>query len=179
MEIIFIIAAATGRTLVLPPKEPLYRLRVSVIVLVVTAINICHLTPPVRDSFLKADTKNIHRGFADFFDLSTPEFAKRLNTISMEDFIKMEGGEHGRLTIPEEMRVNVTNSAHHCDKRKLSEAYCGYIEEYLETVGYVPQMSAKNNCAVFDVDKFNGRELSSDHEENVAKFCGVSPLSMN
>lgn len=29
MEIIFIIAAATGRTLVLPPKEPLYRLRVS------------------------------------------------------------------------------------------------------------------------------------------------------
>jgi hypothetical protein len=29
MEIIFIVAAATGRTLVLPPKEPLYRLRVS------------------------------------------------------------------------------------------------------------------------------------------------------
>ena len=27
MEIIFVIAAATGRTLVLPPKEPLYRLR--------------------------------------------------------------------------------------------------------------------------------------------------------
>ena len=29
MEIIFVVAAATGRTLVLPPKEPLYRLRVS------------------------------------------------------------------------------------------------------------------------------------------------------
>jgi hypothetical protein len=29
MEIIFVIAAVTGRTLVLPPKEPLYRLRVS------------------------------------------------------------------------------------------------------------------------------------------------------
>ena len=28
MEIIFVVAAVTGRTLVLPPKEPLYRLRV-------------------------------------------------------------------------------------------------------------------------------------------------------
>jgi hypothetical protein len=35
MEIIFVIAAVTGRTLVLPPKEPLYRLRVSVCVEVV------------------------------------------------------------------------------------------------------------------------------------------------
>mmetsp|Transcript_24180 Transcript_24180/g.59183 ORF Transcript_24180/g.59183 Transcript_24180/m.59183 type:complete len:1126 (-) Transcript_24180:1246-4623(-) len=146
MEIIFIIAAATGRTLVLPPKEPLYRLR--------------------------ADTKNIHRGFADFFDLSSPEFAKRLNTISMEDFVKMEGGEHGRLPVPAEMGQNVTNSAEHCDKRKKSEAYCGYIEEYLEAVGYVPDMSAKRSCAVFDVDKFNGRELSPASEASVAKFCG-------
>jgi len=32
MEIIFVIAAVTGRTLVLPPKEPLYRLRVSSVV---------------------------------------------------------------------------------------------------------------------------------------------------
>ena len=30
MEIIFVFAAITGRTLVLPPKEPLYRLSVSI-----------------------------------------------------------------------------------------------------------------------------------------------------
>ena len=58
MEIIFVIAAATGRTLVLPPKEPLYRLR--------------------------ADTENIYRGYTDFFNLDTPEFAKRIKVISME-----------------------------------------------------------------------------------------------
>lgn len=34
MEIIFVIAAATGRTLVLPPKEPLYRLHVSSVIVV-------------------------------------------------------------------------------------------------------------------------------------------------
>ena len=97
----------------------------------------------------------------------------------MEDFVKMEGGEHGRLPIPEESRQNVTNSAPHCDKRKKSEAYCGYIDDYLATAGYVPEMSAKNNCAVFDVDKFNGRELSSASEESVTKFCGVRPFIAN
>jgi hypothetical protein len=37
MEIIFVIAAATGRTLVLPPKKPLYRLRVSPVLLFLVA----------------------------------------------------------------------------------------------------------------------------------------------
>lgn len=88
----------------------------------------------------------------------------------------MEGGANGRLPIPEEMRENVMNSAHHCDKRKKSENFCGYVEEYLESVGYIPDMSAKRSCAVFDVDKFNGGELSPEKEASVTKFCGVRPL---
>ena len=94
MEIIFVVAAATGRTLVLPPKEPLYR--------------------------LAADKENKQRGFADFYPLNSPEFAKRVKTISMEEFVKREGGPDGRVPIPEGMRNNVTNSAELCDKRKKS-----------------------------------------------------------
>ena len=51
MEIIFVIAAATGRTLVLPPKEPLYR--------------------------LAADKVNKERGFADFFPLGPPNLQRK------------------------------------------------------------------------------------------------------
>ena len=39
----------------------------------------------------------------------------------MEEFVKREGGPNGRVPIPESMRVNVTNSAAHCDKRKKSK----------------------------------------------------------
>ena len=95
METIFVVAAATGRTLVLPPKEPLYRLR--------------------------ADKENIHRGFADFFPLHTDEFQKRVKIITMEEFVEREGGPDGVATIPEEMRKDVLASADHCDKRKGSE----------------------------------------------------------
>jgi hypothetical protein len=61
MEIIFVIAAATGRTLVLPPKEPLYLL---------------HLD--------KADK---FRGFADFFPVNTPAFQHQVKVISMKEFL--------------------------------------------------------------------------------------------
>ena len=59
MEIIFVIAAATGRTLVLPPKEPLY--------------------------LMHHDKVDRYRGFADFFQIDHKEFPVKV--ISMEDFL--------------------------------------------------------------------------------------------
>lgn len=70
--------------------------------------------------FQQADKENKHRGFADFFPLDTPEFAKRIKTITMEEFVKREGGPNGRVPVPEAMRANVENSAAYCDKRKKS-----------------------------------------------------------
>lgn len=119
----------------------------------------------------------MHRGFADFFNLEAPEFAKRLKTISMEEFIKREGGANGRVPIPEEMRENVMNSAHHCDKRKASKSFCGYIDDFLDEVGHVPDFGAKNHCVVFDQTKFGGKSLPVASEKSVEKFCGVSHTS--
>eukprot|EP00980_Cylindrotheca_fusiformis_P003054 scaffold713_cov131-Cylindrotheca_fusiformis.AAC.12 len=146
MEIIFVLAAATGRTLVLPPKEPLYRLR--------------------------ADNANVHRGFADFFNLGTPEFAKRLKTITMEEFVKREGGPDGQVPIPEEMRENVLNNAQHCDKRKAGTSYCSYIDDFLDAVGHVPDFGASHHCVVFDKAQFEGKDLAEESEKTVAQFCG-------
>jgi len=53
LEVIFIIAAATGRTLVLPPEYAVYLLAVSQ-----------------------------YRGFGDFFPLKTPDFQKRIPYIN-------------------------------------------------------------------------------------------------
>ena len=146
MEIIFVIAAATGRTLVLPPKEPLYRLR--------------------------ADKKDIYRGYTDFFNLNTPEFEKRLKIISMEEFVKKHGGSNGIVPVPEEMRKNVEKSAAHCDKRKKSNSFCGQIDDFLDKVGFVAEIEGSHTCVVFDNDLYAGNAVATEHENSIKKFCG-------
>ena len=59
LEIIFVIAAATGRTLVLPPKEPLY--------------------------LMHHDKNNRYRGFADFFPLE--QMKKHVKVITFEEYL--------------------------------------------------------------------------------------------
>jgi hypothetical protein len=147
MEIIFVIAAATGRTLVLPPKEPLYR--------------------------LAADKQNKQRGFADFFPLETPEFLRRVKTISMAEFIKREGGPDGRVPIPEAMQKNVVSSAELCDKRQKSQHFCGHIKEYLDHAGYVPDARAQDYCIIFDKDLYEEKPKTDQIEKNIVSFCGT------
>jgi len=148
MEIIFVIAAATGRTLVLPPKEPLYR--------------------------LAADKVNKERGFADFFPLGTPEFAKKVKLISTKEFIEREGGPNGRLPVPEEMRENVTASADTCGKMKKFKSFCDNIGHYLEKVGHSPNIGAANGCIVFDRDAYAGNGLgrTEESDSSIKSFCG-------
>jgi hypothetical protein len=146
MEIIFVIAAATGRTLVLPPKEPLYR--------------------------LAADKENKQRGFADFFPLDAPEFAKRVKTISMAEFLQREGGLDGRVPIPDGMRQKVMESAEVCDKRKKSKHFCGHIKDYLDKAGHVPDARAEDYCIIFDKDLYEEKPKTDEIEKNIASFCG-------
>eukprot|EP00536_Pseudo-nitzschia_multiseries_P016290 jgi/Psemu1/247440/estExt_Genewise1.C_10660005 len=146
MELIFVIAAATGRTLVLPPKEPLYR--------------------------LNADNAHKQRGFADFFPLDTPEFAKRVKIISTAEFIKREGGIDGRLPVPEDMRDNVMNSAEVCVKRKKEKNFCGHIKDYLNEVGHTPKVSAGKSCIIFDDALYTGKPSTDEVESSISSFCG-------
>mmetsp|Transcript_38921 Transcript_38921/g.44490 ORF Transcript_38921/g.44490 Transcript_38921/m.44490 type:complete len:1187 (+) Transcript_38921:96-3656(+) len=145
MEIIFVIAAATGRTLVLPPKEPLYR--------------------------LAADKNHKQRGFADFFPLGTPKFAKKVKTITTAEFIKREGGPGGRVPIPVGMRENVTNSAEVCEHRKKSNRACDHVTEYLNNAGYVPDVDS-HSCMIFDKDLYAGNPRTNNSESSIASFCG-------
>ena len=100
MEIIFVIAAATGRTLVLPPKEPLY--------------------------LLQNDAASRQRGFADFFPLETMAFHSQVKVISFEDFLYLnEPDSNSQFHISDPViREQVYATADHCDKRAKSTVSC-------------------------------------------------------
>ncbi len=70
--------------------------------------------------FKKHDAKEKHKGFADFYNLQSKEFQDRVKIISMEEFIKREGGEDGQFTIDDDMRDDVMATAKECDRRKKS-----------------------------------------------------------
>lgn len=146
MEIIFVIAAASGRTLVLPPEQNLY--------------------------LLHHDKGKRQRGFADFFPLQTAEFQKRLTIISFEEFIRREGGKDGRVPIPEDKRLAVTSAAQSCENRKKSEKSCEAVDEYLVSAGHVPSFRAQDYCVVFDKDVYEGKQISPAHNESYHGFCG-------
>jgi len=145
MEIIFVIAAATGRTLVLPPKEPLY--------------------------LLQRDAAARHRGFADFFPIHTAEFQQRVKVISFAEFLQREGSGPLAPQTPELLK-QVTAAADHCDKREKSENACGPVFEYLKTAGYNAEMSAVHTCLVFDEHKYNGNDVPADVQEHLDTVCG-------
>jgi GDP-fucose protein O-fucosyltransferase len=151
MEIIFIIAAATGRTLVLPPKRPLYLL---------------HHTK-------KGESR--HRGFADFYPIQTAEFQKRVKVISMEEFIQREGtGPNARFPVPEEKKAHVLKAAVQCDNKPQEDedGSCDALYEYLSEIGSVPNISAADDCLVFDDRAFNNDEPSGETKEYIATHCG-------
>jgi hypothetical protein len=146
MEIIFVLAAVTGRTLVLPPKEPMY--------------------------LLHHDSASRHRGFADFFPLQTAAFQSRVKVISFAEFLEREGGEHGRLPVPEAHREAVTAAADHCEHRKKVEGFCGPVFDYLDMVGHAPNISASETCLVFDEDEYKGNRPSAETQEHIHTVCG-------
>jgi len=123
MEIIFVLAAATGRTLVLPPAQPLY--------------------------LLHHDSKNRGRGFADFYHLDDPDFKKIVKTISTEDFLRLEGGKDGRLPVSKENAPFLENMEF-CEKRKNSSHSCFKLYSHLREVGVVPEWKASEICVIFD-----------------------------
>lgn len=144
LEFIFIFAAATGRTIVLPPASPLY--------------------------LMNKDKKEKHKGFGDFFPLHTDAFEKHVKVITMEEFLKLEGGHDGQFPIPEEDREDVLRTALECDKRAKSDIACDHILNYLEAAAFVPQFNS-SSCIVFDEDKFETGHVSQENEKLAKEFC--------
>jgi len=150
LEFIFIFAAATGRTLVLPPAAPLY--------------------------LMNKDKEEKHKGFGDFFPLHTKEFDKRVTVITMEEFLEIEGGEDGQFPIPEQSREDVYGSAKECDKRAKSDISCDHVWNYLEASALVPQFNT-STCIVFDEDMFENDYISEANKARVNEFCSPRKVS--
>jgi len=91
LETIFIIAATTGRTVVIPPDAPLYLLKKS---------------NGFMSFFSLDDDEN---------------FSRYVKMITTEEFIKLEGGTDGRFPLPEVNATKIKNAAKGCVKREISE----------------------------------------------------------
>ena len=157
MEIIFVFASATGRTLVLPPDAPFYRLT-------------------------ETEGKGSkHHGFADFIDVS--KFIG-LDIITMKEFLDREGAEGGMLTLPKgKLGVEVMKSSEYCYYIAKSQRPCDAIYEFLKSVAYVPELQAGRDCLIFDIPS-KMRKISSvllesellnalpkQKQQRIANFC--------
>lgn len=93
-ENIFVVAAATGRTLVLPPPQNIYLL-----------------------------TDNTHtQKLDDFFPLYSASFKKRIEVISTKDFFTLEMVKGGYLEVDDEsLRAKLLLTAEKCDPYDKSE----------------------------------------------------------
>ena len=92
-EIVFVIAAVTGRTLVLPPPQTIYL-----------------LSDGTRTQSLN-----------DFFPLYSESFKRRVNVISTEEFFQMEMKKGGYLEVDDKMRTKLLSIAERCDPYDNSE----------------------------------------------------------
>ena len=144
MEIFFVIAAATGRTLVLPPKSPFY---------------------------LLGHGKKHVRSFGDFFPLNHPALQNRVKVITMEEFFEREG--KALLGLSEEEFDKLKPTADVClHNDKASDENCIHLYEVLRQKGHQPDMEGARNCFIFDQEVFEtGEEPSDDVKNRVARFC--------
>ncbi len=153
MEIIFTLAATTGRTLVLPPKAPFY--------------------------LLGTGEKNA-RSFGSFYDVSKDAFQKKVEVISMEEFFEREvftdqkDGENllGFLNETEIQSLKDSEVTKLCLYREGANNHCENMYKHLRKAGYQPPLEAGQNCFVFDEDVFHGHEVNESLKERVDRFCG-------
>lgn len=147
LESIFVYAAATGRTVVLPPDQPLY--------------------------LLKADKKKKQRGFGDFYNFKHPQLNKVVKIITTEEFLKREGGKNGQFPIPDELKDNVLKVQNHCERRAKSGITCNFLWSYYEQLqnSVIPKIASGPNCVIFGPETVEEMH-KSQYAENMKEFCG-------
>jgi hypothetical protein len=153
MEIIFSLAATTGRTLVLPPKAPFY--------------------------LLGTGPENA-RSFGSFYDISTDAFQKEVEVITMEEFFRREvfsdqKGEKNLLDFLDDKEIQDLKDSEIsklCLYREGAQNHCENLYKHLRKVGYQPPLEAGRNCFVFDQDVFHGQEITDELKERATRFCG-------
>jgi hypothetical protein len=145
MEVIFVLAAATGRTLVLPPKTPFY---------------------------LLGDGEKGARSFGDFFNLL--KVKERISVITMKEFVQTEGTRLLSLTPQQQTKLlPVAEMCLHQPKVK-SDVSCEYLyHDLLRNKGLQPEIEAETQCLIFSDKVFDGGNLTMEEQDRALQFCGV------
>ena len=142
LEIVMVFAAATGRTLVLPPDTPFY------------------LLSKDGGGGAKGAGKKRHHGFADFLDLESPALRRQLDMMSMTEFLEREGGGGGGGTtaagdgmfeLPGGSEGSkILMSAEQCYYVAKSDRPCDAVYDFLRSHAHVPDIQAGRDCLIFD-----------------------------
>lgn len=133
LEIMVVVAAVTGRTLVLPPKEPLY--------------------------LLHHDHGNRYRGFGDFFPLHETHQRLGIDVISALEYVQHPAAP----SVPDDIvKKNLELAADHCDKRAKSSNACVHMSNYLKQTGSYVNVSALHTCWIFDEEYYQTGEPPKD-----------------
>jgi len=146
-EIMVVLASATGRTLILPPDNPLY--------------------------LLHKDKGNRHRGLQKFFH----GFDDIVDTISTEDFFQKEMLEKKSYPLPtdEKNRTRVMSSLQKCYWMAKSDSSCVFLFEYLSQVAdFVPDWQGEHNCLIMDdANWFRDQwgDVDDTRQQQVSTFC--------
>lgn len=178
LENIFVVAAATNRTLVLPPPQVIYLLSYK------------------------------RRSFDEFFPIYTESFQKRVKVITSKELLMTELQDGGYLKIEDEsMKEMLIKLSDGCEKMQSSElcfsslegplairfdrltpftisrvgaSSCFLLYDFLQKNAYVPQIKDSENCLVFDENAFHrgpSAVNSPRTKANIERFCTVSHLA--
>ena len=151
-ETMIVLAAATGRTLVVPPDSPLY--------------------------LLTKDAKSKHRSLLAFLEKSALEDVVEM--VTTREFFEAEIlAEDGHYDLPADgtNRTRILNSIDRCDMRMKSDISCPLLQQYLADVAdHVPTWQAERNCLVMDDANWHRENpagaASNEQRRRVAHFCG-------
>ena len=159
-ENILILAALSGRTLVLPPEQTIYLLDAK-----------------------RGDKRGGKRQYTDYFNLTeNSEFLKRVPIITAEDFLHLEGGDDGFVPLT---GYNTTKNLHlyqiakSCEERKKSDVFCEDLYDHYLAHGQLAPFRSEpppETCFIVDRDVFlYGEEyipkIPEDIQSRIREFC--------
>mmetsp|Transcript_17049 Transcript_17049/g.25950 ORF Transcript_17049/g.25950 Transcript_17049/m.25950 type:complete len:773 (+) Transcript_17049:61-2379(+) len=160
-EIVVLLAALSGRTLVLPPEQVMYLLQPK-----------------------PGDKRQGRRQYTDYYNLTDNiDLLRHVPIISAEEFLHLEGGEDGLIPLT---GYNDTWTKHlytvstSCEERKKSDVFCEDLYDHYASHGLVGPITSEvkyANCLVFDENVFlNGNnqidKLAPDVQKRIKAFCG-------
>ncbi len=121
----FALSAATGRTVVLPPKQNLH-LEVSWgqrvgLNSTLSATQTSHISLTLQQD----DSSSSVDSFEQFYSFHSEEFKKRVNVISMKEFLEKEGRDKGLISLDVNDYMRVLELSTSCQNRRKSEYVAG------------------------------------------------------